>query len=128
MNLQQSKHLLKVRMGYEITTSTGHTWTAVPTGWLDLSTNLVWKYENEEGTYTFDEAVARFGEDLPTKEEYEEAGKHGILEVLDLEGKWLWSASVFSTTRSLAWYFYSNHGNGLLNSRSNTTSVRCVGR
>ncbi len=128
MTLQQSKHLLKVRMNYEITTSTGYVWTAVPEGWKDESTKLTWKYEDEEGTYTFDDAVSRFGESLPTKEEWEEAEKHGIREVLELEGKRLWSASVNSSYRNYSWFFFGTYGRVNSNSRSSNLWARCVGR
>ena len=128
MNLQQSKHLLKVRMGYEITTSTGHVWTAVPTGWRDESTKLTWKYEDEEGKYTYDEAIAKFGEALPSKEEWETAEKHGIREVLDLEGKWLWSSSLVSDFRGYAWLFGTGVGSVNSFDRYITGGARCVGR
>ena len=128
MTLEQTKHNLKARMGYEITTSKGFTWTAVPTGWLDTTSKLVWRYEDEPGEYTFDDAVSRFGESLPTKEEYEEAEKHGIREVLNLSGWRYWSASVYSLTRSFAWYFYSNYGYVYNLNRNTPNSVRCVGR
>lgn len=128
MTLEQTKHNLKVRMGYEVTTSTGHVWTAVPTGWHDSTSKLIWKYEDEPGEYTYDDAIVKFGASLPIKEEWEEAESHGVREVLDLEGKWYWSASVNSFTRSDAWYFNSFNGYVNNNSRDYPNSVRCVGR
>lgn len=128
MTLQQSKHLLKVRMGYEVTTSTGHTWIPVSEGWLDTTSKLVWKYEDEEGKYTFDDAVAKFGDSLPSKEEWEIAENHGVLEVLDLEGKWLWSSSLVSDFRNYAWGFSTDDGVVVSYDRYSTDGVRCVGR
>lgn len=128
MTLEQTKHLLKVRMGYEVTTSTGHTWIPVSEGWLDTTSKLVWKYEDEEGEYTFDDAVSRFGESLPSKAEWEEAEKHGIREVLDLNDKWLWSSSVYSNSQNLSWYFFGTSGYVNLNGRNLNFRVRCVSR
>jgi len=39
---------------------------------LGLSSGTLWKTTNEPGMYTFDRALSRFGESLPTKEQCEE--------------------------------------------------------
>lgn len=43
-------------------------------GWVDLGlpSGTLWKDKNEEGLYTFDEAMTRYGSNLPTKEQLEE--------------------------------------------------------
>ncbi|MCR5532743.1 MAG: hypothetical protein K6F10_02570 [Paludibacteraceae bacterium] len=39
---------------------------------LALPSGTVWKITNEEGFYTYEEAQAKFGKQLPTKEQWEE--------------------------------------------------------
>lgn len=43
---------------------------------LGLPSGNLWAAENEEGYYTFDEAVAKFGDCLPTKDDFEELLEH----------------------------------------------------
>lgn len=43
---------------------------------LGLPSGNLWAAENEEGYYTFDEAVAKFWDNLPTKEDFEELVAH----------------------------------------------------
>jgi len=128
MTLQQTRNKLMVKINFQKTTSSGHTWSMTENGWLDESSGLVWKCEDEEGTYTYDDAIAKFGESLPTKEEWELAEKHGVREVLSLDRKFYWSASVHSFSRSNAWFFYSLYGNVLIAYRFITYSVRLIVR
>lgn len=43
---------------------------------LGLPSGNLWAVENEDGYYTFDEAVAKFRDDLPTKEDFDELIAH----------------------------------------------------
>lgn len=43
---------------------------------LGLPSGTLWKNYNEKGHFTYDEATSRFGENLPTKEQWEELIKH----------------------------------------------------
>lgn len=43
---------------------------------LGLPSGNLWAEQNEDGYYTFDEAVAKFGDNMPTKEDFEELRKH----------------------------------------------------
>lgn len=43
---------------------------------LGLPSGTLWAAENEEGYYTFDEAVAKFGDNMPTKDDFEELVAH----------------------------------------------------
>ena len=47
---------------------------ALRCGWVDLGlpSGTLWKAENEEGFYTYEQAGEKFGSDLPTKEQWEE--------------------------------------------------------
>jgi len=128
MTLEQTRHNLKVRMNYEIKTSKGFTWIALPTGWKDIMSGLVWAYEDEPNKYKYDDAIAKFGKSLPTKEEWELAEKHGVREVLSLHGNMYWSASVYSSNRSGAWYFNSDYGFVSNGFRDTTNSVRLIVR
>ena len=55
--------------------------------WVDLGlpSGILWKNKNEEGGfYTYDQAVSRFGDKLPTKEQFEE---------LKSQCRWTWTGS-----------------------------------
>ena len=43
---------------------------------LGLPSGTLWKSSNEQGLYTYDEAIAKFGNKLPTKEQFEELKKY----------------------------------------------------
>lgn len=51
---------------------------------LGLPSGTKWKAENEEGFYTFDKAVEKYGDALPTKAQFEELQDHC---------KWEWNGS-----------------------------------
>lgn len=111
------------------TTSKGHQWEVGETTAKDLATGLVWNLKDEEGFFTYDEAMKRFGAQLPTIEEYILAKDHGCREVLKFKQKWYWSASVYSNVRAYAWIFHGAHGNVGYAYRSRSGyAVRCVGR
>ena len=122
--------LRKVPVGTVVVTSKGFKFKLISRksgreGWRDLSSKLVW-FSKEDGSYNFDEAISKFGDKLPTKEEFEEAENHGFREVLEYPHDYFWSASVYSNNRNYAWIF----GGGLVavTSRSSPFAVRCVGR
>ncbi len=121
---------LKQSKDDEKTTSDGYAWLAVPTGWKDLTSGLIWKYEDEQGgEYTFDDAVTKFGDGVPSKKELEEAESHGIREVIDLQGKFYWSSSVYSKNPSYAWYFFFCSGLGSdFVTKDVMGLVRCIDR
>lgn len=63
-----------------------------------------------------------------TINDYMLANVNGLRFVLpDLNGI-EWSASVFASSRSSAFYFHSYHGVVSTNTRSNVYPTRCVGR
>ena len=65
----------------------GEMMPALPQGFVDfgLPSGTLWKAENEiAGHYTYDEAVAKFGSELPTKEQWEE---------LRTSCRWTWTSS-----------------------------------
>ena len=64
---------------------------AVPAGYVDLGlpSGKLWKDKNESGLFTYDQAVSRFGKNLPTQEELEE---------LKSECKWSWTGSGMKVT------------------------------
>jgi hypothetical protein len=68
----------------------GETLPAIPLGYVDLGlpSGALWKEENElAGFFTYDEAVAKFGDHLPTKEQWEE---------LKTSCRWTWTGSGYS--------------------------------
>ena len=67
------------------------TLSIAPTGYVDLGlpSGTLWKDKNENGFFTYDEAVSRFGSKLPGKEKLEE---------LKSECKWEWNGSGYKVT------------------------------
>lgn len=65
---------------------------AVPAGYVDLGlpSGTLWKDKNESGGfYTYDEAMKAFGNDLPTKEQFEE---------LKSSCNWTWTGNGYKVT------------------------------
>ncbi len=56
---------------------------------LGLPSGALWKETNESGFYTWDEAVSKFGDELPTKEQFEE---------LKNECTWTWTGNGYEVT------------------------------
>ena len=65
----------------------------VPTGYVDLglSSGTYWKETNESGFYSYYNAVSKFGDKLPTKEQLEE---------LQNECEWTWIGNGYKVTGS----------------------------
>ena len=96
--------------------------------WKDLETGLVW-YDTEDKTYNHDNAIIKFTGDkrLPSKEEWEQAEKNGIRQVLNFERKWYWSSSVHSGYSNFAYVFNGRDGYIDFDARVyDVYSVRCV--
>lgn len=66
---------------------------AVPVGYVDLGlpSGTYWKESNESGFYNYDNAVSKFGDKLPTKEQLEE---------LKNECEWTWMGNSYKVTGS----------------------------
>ena len=125
----------------------------VPAGYVDLglSSGTYWKETNESGFYNYDDAVSKFGNKLPTKEQLEElknecewtllgngckvTGPNGESITLPAAGNrncsgevflvgwcgFYWSSSPIDSDN--AWYLYFNEREVYMNS-----SDRCGGR
>lgn len=111
-----------------ITTSKGFQFEKTTKGWKDLTSNLTWKFIDESEEYTYGEAVKKFGDSLPTKEDFEKAERHGFREVIELKNDWYWSSSLVSYGRLSAWIFGSTNGYVDLSLRDFPYWVRCVER
>lgn len=63
----------------------------VPAGYVDLglSSGTYWKETNESGFYSYDNAVSKFGNKLPTREQLEE---------LKNECEWTWTGNGYKVT------------------------------
>ena len=75
VDLDMVKELASSILGSNDNGSSGSSSQAIATqGYVDLGlpSGTLWKDKNEEGLYTYDQAVNRFGNKLPTKEQYEE--------------------------------------------------------
>ena len=59
-------------------------------GWVDLGLSVYWKGNNESSDfYTYDQAVSKFGRELPTKEQFEE---------LKNKCRWTWTGNGYNVT------------------------------
>ena len=58
---------------------------------LGLPSGTKWKTQNQSGFYTYDEAVAQFGNRLPTKDQWKE---------LQIECSWEWTGNGYKVTGS----------------------------
>lgn len=56
---------------------------------LGLPSKTLWKNDNEQGFYTYDEAVSKFGNKLPTKDQYSELKQYC---------SWSWTGSGYKVT------------------------------
>lgn len=56
---------------------------------LGLPSGILWAEENEEGYYNLDDAIKKYGDSLPTKEQFEELKDHC---------KWEWNGSGYDVT------------------------------
>lgn len=117
-----------------ITTANGSKWyvkrtlNGTITSVTNVNTNLEWLARDDFNTYTYDDALAKYGNKLPTREEFELAEKYQICEVLkDWGNNGFWSSSVVSSI-GFAWYFYADIGFVGSGNRFATIGARCVGR
>ena len=131
---------------------------AIPAGYVDLGlpSGTLWKDKNESGFYTYEQALNRFGKNLPSKDDFEElknacqwswtgggyrvTGPSGESIYLPASGMRTWDGGVVgagsggyywsSTPNSsdIAWYFlFNSSGVGnFTDSRSYGWSVRLV--
>jgi hypothetical protein len=129
----RSPDLRKVMVGTTVITSKGFKFKLVSRKngketWQDLTTKLKW-FDKEDKKYTFDDAVKKFGDQMPSKIDCEVAEVHGFREVLpNIKDNYFWSASVYSVNREYAWSFNGSYGSVYYGNRSYGLVVRCVGR
>lgn len=114
-----------------VKTKKGFVWQLLDTTgiWRDQTSMRIWLPE-EPGKYNHHDAMKLETDSkrLPTKEEFEKAKEHGIREILDMSGKWFWSASVHPNLSDYAYFFCGGGGYVGYDYRSDDYySVRCVG-
>ena len=108
-------------------TSTGHVWTKLDDdSYKDEISGISW-LAPEPGTFTHSDALKLQTDKkkLPTIEEYEEAEKHGIREVLDMKDKYWWSASLYPNNTGSAREFSGYSGYSGTYGRGYNNYVRC---
>lgn len=96
MQAQKSSVELDFQLGTNVTDCGGSVFSLSvgdSTGYTDLGlpSGTKWKNFNATGFYTYDEAVSKFGNRLPTKEQWEE---------LKAECQWTWNGSGYKVTGS----------------------------
>lgn len=104
----------------------------VELGYLDNQTNLIWKEFEEEGTYTYNEALAlhKDGWRLPTIEELLSIVDYSIYgpatKLPNTKESFVWSASASADGSNYAWYVYFYFGSSNYSYRDNSSGVRLV--
>lgn len=115
--------------GTEVITSKGFHWNYGDNCWKDLTSGLVW-LSTLDGMYNHFQATELQNKSrrLPTKEEFKEAEKHGIREIIDMEGKFFWSSSVYPNGSGGAYYFSGGNGDIIVSGTRSSSggSVRFV--
>jgi hypothetical protein len=113
-------NLADVEVNTKVITSKGYSFTLTKKDnagnqyWHDNTSGLIWG-PVEQGKFSHHEATAKFGNMLPTKEEFEEAEKHGFREVIPrIKDFWLWSSSVYPYYTDGACVFVGSYG-GIVN-------------
>jgi len=112
--------LRNVCIGHIVTTSKGFSFQLVSRkdrkdrkdkkeSWLDLTSKLTW-HDREDLTYTHYKAVEKFGDNLPTIEEFKLAELHGFREILPNMQYWFWSASLYPGSSVFAQFFSGYYG------------------
>ena len=102
-------NLREVKTGTLVITSQGFKFKLVKRtkdgkeSWKDLTSGIIW-HNKEDSYYTYEEAITKFGESLPTKEDFETAETHGFREILPNMDYWYWSTSLDSADRSSRGY------------------------
>lgn len=126
--------LREVPVGTKVITSNGFMFVlmnreAGKESWRDEATGLIW-HNLEDGKFNHNQAVEKFRDKLPTKEEFETVEEHGFREVLpNMKNQWFWSASVHPYYSYYAYGFIGYSGDvGSGNRYYDGGSVRCVAR
>jgi hypothetical protein len=102
--------LTKLPTGELVKTTKGFIWEVIGAGlWKDQTTGLTWGPIHKEKLNHY-QATEKYRDKLPIREEFEEAEKHGIREVLNMNGYWFWSSSVSPDDTDYAYVFYGNFG------------------
>lgn len=98
-----------LEVGAKVRTVKGFVFTKLSDGrWSDDTTGLIWGAVVKE-SINWDDAMAKYGDKLPTKEEFETAEKHGIRGVIKaMNDFWFWSSS--PRDAESAFYFSGDFG------------------
>lgn len=134
IDLRPPKHNLRtVPIGTTVITSKGFKFKLISRkkskeSWKDVSSKVIW-HDMEVGSYNYYRAVEKFGNFLPTIEEFIEAEKHGFREVLPNMAHCFWSSSPSPYNSVYAQFFSGYFGVSYYGyNRYYYVSVRCVGR
>ena len=133
MKIDSRKPDLKaVKIGTVVITTKGFEFSRVENGWLDSKTKLTWFYPEPKKLNQY-EAMEKYNSPskrLPTKDEFEDAEKHGFREVLEINSSLFWSSSVYPSYSYYAYFFNGNYGDIGYVSRSyyNDAAVCVSGR
>ena len=113
MKIDSRKPDLKaVKIGTVVITTKGFEFSRVENGWLDSKTKLTWFYPEPKKLNQY-EAMEKYNSPskrLPTKEEFEDAEKHGFREVLEINSSLFWSSSVNPNRADCAYVFNGSNG------------------
>ena len=104
--------LKAVEIGTVVITTKSFEFERVEKGWMDLETKLTWFYP-EPGRLNQHKAMEKYNSPskrLPTKEEFEDAEKHGFREVLEIDSGLFWSSSGYPNNSDYGFVFNGYYG------------------
>jgi len=133
IDLREKQNLRKVPTGTIVISEKGFEFELMSRdgdgreSWKDTTSGLVW-HDRESEDYNHRQAVEKFGDKLPTIEEFTEGEKHGFRDVLPNIKYWFWSASLSSDSTGYARVFFGGYGCSVSYFWGGHESVRCVGR
>lgn len=97
--------------------------------WKDCTARIFW-HDVQDEKFSYKQAVDKFGDSLPSKEEFEIAEEHGFREVVPNMNRWFWSSSASPYSTGSAYGFDGDDGgiDYAIYRNYKYGSVRCVGR
>lgn len=115
---------------YRKCTSTGYYWSQLAKDtWRDETSGLIW-LPMETGSYIYQQAELSQNDSkrLPTKEEFKEAEKRGIREIICMKGMWFWSASGYPGYPTRVYTFSGTNGIIMDNNYNDGSNILYISR
>jgi hypothetical protein len=115
IDLREKPDLRKVEVGTRVISSKGYEFELlsrdqsekeIKERWVDLKTNVIWGPIIKE-SLNFNDANRKY--QLPTKEEFETAERHGFREIIGISSGSFWSSSAYFDVYAWGFNGYNGH-------------------